>query len=91
MNLLLMSDVTSYKSENVCVVSFASVEILQNTFHTKYENELMVSEVCEKTLQKRERLTGRCQEKNNRIHSQSSVGIQRFGCTCVFTVLSYCN
>lgn len=36
------------------------------------ENELMVVEVCKKTFQKRERLTGRCQEKNNRIHSQLS-------------------
>lgn len=47
------------------------LEILQNISQT-YENELMVLEVCKKTLQKRERLTGRCQEKNNRIHSQSS-------------------
>lgn len=36
------------------------------------ENDLMVVEVCKKTLLKRERLTGRCQGKNNRIHSQSS-------------------
>lgn len=47
------------------------LEILKNIFQT-HENELMVVEVCKKTLQKRERLTGRCQEKNNRIHSQSS-------------------
>lgn len=36
------------------------------------KNELMVVEVCKRTLQTGERLTGRCQEKNNRIHSQSS-------------------
>lgn len=65
-----------YKSKDVCVFCLASVEILKNIFQT-YENELMVLEVCKKTLQKRERLTGRCQEKNSRIHSQSSVGIQR--------------
>lgn len=58
------------------VSAFASVGILKNIFQTD-ENELMVVEVCEKTLQNRERLTGRCQEKNSRIHSQSSVGIQR--------------
>lgn len=50
------------------------MELLANIFQTD-ENELMVAKVCVKTLEKRERLTGRCQEKNNRIHSQSSVSV----------------
>ncbi|CAG5928100.1 unnamed protein product [Menidia menidia] len=36
------------------------------------ENELMVVEFCEGTLEKGERPSGRCQGRNNRIHSQSS-------------------
>lgn len=41
-------------------------------------DELMVVEVWKKTLQRiREGSTGRCQEKNSRIHSQSSVRTDR--------------
>lgn len=54
----------------------ASVEIPKNICDTD-EYELMVGKVWEKAPHTRERPTGRCQEKNNRIHSQSSVGIER--------------
>lgn len=57
---------------NSSIASLASLEILKNIFQTD-DNELMIVKVCKKTLQTRERLTGRCQGKNNRIHSQSSV------------------
>lgn len=66
----------------------ASVEIPKNIRDTD-EYELMVGKVWEKAPHTRERPTGRCQEKNNRIHSQSSVGIERSFLTEKTIQLSY--
>lgn len=66
----------------------ASVEIPKNICDTD-EYELMVGKVWEKAPHTRERPTGRCQEKNNRIHSQSSVGIERSFLTEKTIQLSY--